>query len=87
MAIEQQRLVELAGGLMADMERKYGPDAEVTAVVGIATVKTGDGRVYIQYRAADGDGDALPTWHVNGILRYVLSYSEAKTPASDRPAV
>ncbi len=70
---------------MADMERKYGPDAEVTAVLGVATVKTRDGRVYIQYRAADGDGDALPPWHVNGILRYVLSYSEGQVPTSDLP--
>lgn len=86
MAIEPERLGELASDLMADMG-KYGPDAEVTAMVAVATVKTGDGHVYIQYRAADGDGDALPTWHVNGILRYVLSYSEAKTPTSDLPVV
>lgn len=83
MAGEQERLGELARDLITDMERRYGPDAEVTAVIGVATIKTGDGYVYIQTRAVDGDGDGLPPWHLNGILRHVLSYSEATTAGSD----
>ncbi|HEV2724345.1 MAG TPA: hypothetical protein VGV10_06905 [Thermoleophilaceae bacterium] len=80
MAFEQERLQQLAEALGEDMDRKYGPDAELTGVLAIAAVKTRDGRAYIQYRAVDGDGVALAPWYVNGLLRYVLSYSEAQTP-------
>ncbi len=79
-AIEQKRLQQLAGALLEDMDHKYGPEAELTAVLAIAAVKKSDGSAYIQYRAADRDGVALAPWHVNGILRYVLSYTEAQTP-------
>ena len=86
MAIEQKRLQQLVETLGADMDRSYGPDAELTAVLSIAAVKTRDGSAYIQYRAGDGDGVGLAPWHVNGMLRYVLSYNEAQIPEPDLPA-
>lgn len=69
---------QLATRLMEDMEKEYGDDAEVTAMLAVAAVKDHAGHVYIQYRAADGAGGGLAPWHVEGILDYISRYSKAR---------
>ena len=71
MAINPEQFGTMALQLMEDMEREYGPDASVTAMLAVVAVKDMKGQVFIQYRAADGDGDGLAPWHVKGILVYL----------------
>ncbi len=71
MAINPEQFGTMAMQLMEDMEREYGADASVTAMLTVVAVKDTKGQVFIQYRAADGDGDGLAPWHVKGILAYI----------------
>ena len=70
MPIDPEQMAAMAKQLMEDMKREYGADATVTALLTIAAVKDKKGRVFIQYRAVDGEGDGLAPWHVKGILDY-----------------
>ena len=74
MSIDPQQIGTMAMQLMDDMEKEYGSDATVTALLTVAAVKDTKGQVFIQYRAADGEGDGLAPWHVKGILGYIDSY-------------
>ncbi len=76
MSIDPQQIGTMAMQLMEDMEKEYGSDATVTALLTVAAVKDTKGRVFIQYRAADGEGDGLAPWHVKGILGYIDKHVE-----------
>lgn len=71
MSLDPQQIAAMAVQLMEDMEKEYGSDATVTAMLTVAAVKDTKGHVFIQYRAADGEGDGLAPWHVKGILGYI----------------
>ncbi len=71
MPLDPSQVGRLATALAEDMEREYGSESVLTAVIAIAAVKDARGHVYIQHRAADGDGDGLAPWHVKGILNYI----------------
>lgn len=71
MSIDPQQMGTMAMQFMEHMEKEYGSDATVTALLTVAAVKDTKGRVFIEYRAADGEGDGLAPWHVKGILGYI----------------
>lgn len=71
MAIDRSVVGEAAAKLLDDLERKYGEQGTLDAVLFIVAVDNGEADDTVEYRIYDGQGGPLAAWKAKGLLTMV----------------
>ena len=70
MPVDRRIIGEAAARLLDDIEARYGDRGELTAVMLIVAIDTGDDDT-VEFRALDGTGTGLAAWKSKGLLAIV----------------
>ena len=77
MAIDRNIIGAAAARFLDDLEKKYGEQGSLDAVMFIVAIDNGEKDDTVEYRTYDGQGAGLAAWKAKGLLTLVSETSPA----------